>query len=79
MTRPASATRRPRGPAIGGTHHERASRLGLSAAPRPTGTVPPQEAVLFGMDGVVMDTAGFHAAGWKRLFDEVLDDPRLAS
>lgn len=55
----------------------RASRPDLSAAPRPMGAVPPQEAVLFDMDGVVMDTAGLHAAAWKRLFDEVLDDPRL--
>jgi beta-phosphoglucomutase family hydrolase len=31
------------------------------------------------MDGVVTDTAAIHAEAWKRLFDEVLRDPRLAS
>ncbi|MDR7233197.1 HAD-IA family hydrolase [Agrococcus sp. BE272] len=34
------------------------------------------DAVLFDMDGVVTDTAVVHAAAWKRLFDEVLQDPR---
>jgi beta-phosphoglucomutase family hydrolase len=34
------------------------------------------EAVIFDMDGVVIDTAAVHAAAWKRLFDEVL--PGLA-
>ena len=29
-------------------------------------------AVVFDMDGVVTDTAGTHAAAWRRLFDEVL-------
>ena len=37
---------------------------------------PPYDAVLFDMDGVVTDTASLHAAAWKRLFDEVLADPR---
>ena len=36
------------------------------------GAVPPQEAVIFDLDGVVTDTAPVHAAAWKRLFDEVL-------
>lgn len=31
-------------------------------------------AVLFDMDGVVTDTARAHAAAWKRLFDEFLQD-----
>jgi len=31
------------------------------------------EAVLFDMDGVITDTAGAHAAAWKRLFDEYLE------
>lgn len=31
-------------------------------------------AALFDMDGVVTDTAGAHAAAWKRLFDEFLQD-----
>ena len=44
----------------------------------PTGAVPPQEAVIFDMDGVVTDTASVHAAAWARLFDEVLNDPRLS-
>ena len=29
-------------------------------------------AVLFGMDGVLTDTAGVHSAAWKRLFDQYL-------
>ena len=37
---------------------------------------PPYDAVLFDMDGVVTDTASLHAAAWKRLFDDVLADPR---
>lgn len=45
--------------------------------PWPTGAKPPQEAVIFDLDGVVTDTASMHAAAWKRLFDEVLTDPRL--
>ncbi|MFC5175137.1 beta-phosphoglucomutase family hydrolase [Nocardioides taihuensis] len=40
---------------------------------------PPYAAVIFDMDGVVTDTAAIHAEAWKRLFDEVLRDPRLAS
>lgn len=35
------------------------------------------DAVLFDLDGVVTDTASIHAAAWKRLFDEVLYDPRV--
>ena len=35
------------------------------------------DAVLFDMDGVVTDTAAIHAAAWKQLFDQVLQDPRL--
>ncbi|MCW3767236.1 MULTISPECIES: beta-phosphoglucomutase family hydrolase [Paenarthrobacter] len=40
-------------------------------------TTPPYQAVLFDMDGVVTQTAAVHAAAWKRLFDSVLQDPRL--
>jgi len=32
------------------------------------------DAVIFDMDGVVTDTASTHAAAWKRLFDEYLDE-----
>lgn len=42
----------------------------------PTGAVPPHDAVIFDMDGVVTDTADLHAKAWKRLFDAVLDDER---
>ncbi|MFZ5870519.1 MAG: beta-phosphoglucomutase family hydrolase [Actinomycetota bacterium] len=42
----------------------------------PTGAAPPQDAVIFDMDGVVTDTAGVHAQAWKQLFDGVLADPR---
>ena len=44
--------------------------------PTPTGAVPPQDAVIFDMDGVVTDTAAIHAKAWKQLFDAVLDDDR---
>ncbi|STX03526.1 Uncharacterized glycosyl hydrolase Rv2006/MT2062 [Kocuria rosea] len=37
----------------------------------------PYGAVLFDLDGVVTQTAAVHAAAWKQLFDEVLQDPRL--
>jgi alpha,alpha-trehalase len=30
------------------------------------------DGILVDLDGVVTDTAGLHAAAWKRLFDEVL-------
>lgn len=42
----------------------------------PTGAVPPYDAVIFDMDGVVTDTAAVHAASWKELFDAALSDPR---
>ncbi|MDF1479723.1 beta-phosphoglucomutase family hydrolase [Leifsonia sp. H3M29-4] len=35
------------------------------------------DAVLFDMDGVVTNTAAIHAAAWKQLFDQVLQDPRV--
>ncbi|RPF28252.1 beta-phosphoglucomutase family hydrolase [Georgenia muralis] len=56
----------------------RTGHAGPTPAPAPTGAVPPQEAVIFDMDGVVTDTAAVHAAAWKRLFDDVLADPRLS-
>ncbi|MFC5999600.1 beta-phosphoglucomutase family hydrolase [Quadrisphaera sp. GCM10027208] len=45
----------------------------------PTGAVPPQDAVIFDMDGVVTDTARVHAQAWKQLFDGVLADPRVGA
>lgn len=45
-------------------------------APAPTGAVPPQQAVIFGLDGVVTDTATLHAEAWRQLFEEVLGDLR---
>ncbi|HEX6758837.1 MAG TPA: beta-phosphoglucomutase family hydrolase [Propionibacteriaceae bacterium] len=48
----------------------------VAGVPAPTGAAPPQDAVIFDMDGVVTDTAGMHAQAWKRLFDEVLSDER---
>lgn len=48
----------------------------LGRAPCPAGAVPPQDAVIFDMDGVVTDTASVHAAAWKQLFDAVLADDR---
>ncbi len=50
---------------------------GPGRTPWPAGAKPPQEAVIFDLDGVVTDTASVHAAAWKRLFDAVLADPRL--
>ncbi|MEV8027583.1 beta-phosphoglucomutase family hydrolase [Cellulosimicrobium funkei] len=47
------------------------------AALAPTGAVPPQEAVIFDLDGVVTDTATLHAEAWRQLFAEVLTDPRI--
>lgn len=47
-----------------------------TVAPAPTGAVPPQEAVIFEMDGVVTDTATLHAQAWRQLFEMVLADPR---
>lgn len=44
-----------------------------------TGAVPPYEAVIFDMDGVVTDTAAVHAAAWKQMFDDVLSDPRAGT
>lgn len=44
-----------------------------------SGLEPPQQAVIFDLDGVVTDTAGLHARAWKKLFDEVLADPRAAT
>ena len=51
----------------------------IVAAPAPAGAVPPQKAVIFDMDGVVTDTAAVHAAAWRRLFETVLADPRVAA
>ena len=52
---------------------------GGPAALEHPGLVPPQEAVLFDLDGVVTDTARLHARAWKQLFDEALGDPRVLS
>ncbi|MDN5796783.1 MAG: beta-phosphoglucomutase family hydrolase [Intrasporangium sp.] len=43
------------------------------------GLRPPQEAVIFDLDGVVTDTARLHARAWTQLFDEALADPRASS
>jgi len=51
------------------------SRTGLHAT---AGALPPQDAVIFDMDGVVTDTAAVHADAWKQLFDAVLADDRAA-
>ena len=54
----------------------RPARPGDTEADGATGVRPPQDAVIFDMDGVVTDTAAVHAVAWKRLFDTVLDDDR---
>ena len=56
------------------TRHMRAT-----AGPKHLGVLPPHEAVIFDLDGVVTDTATLHARAWKQLFDEVLADSRAAS
>lgn len=55
------------------SHEEPVRQLGASLAIR-----PPYRAVVFDMDGVVMDTAALHAEAWESLFDEVLADRRVA-
>src|SRR5690606_20290820 len=45
----------------------------MSAAARPGGT-PAFRAVIFDMDGVVTRTARLHAAAWKELFDQYLEE-----
>jgi beta-phosphoglucomutase family hydrolase len=42
----------------------------------PRGAVPPFDAVVFDLDGVVTDTVRLHALAWKELFDVVLTDRR---
>ena len=52
-------------------------RAGDSATnPLPVVTLSPRDydAVLFDLDGVLTKTAEVHAAVWKRLFDEVLEE-----
>ncbi|QXF84246.1 beta-phosphoglucomutase family hydrolase (plasmid) [Rhodococcus pyridinivorans] len=39
----------------------------------------PYAAVLFDMDGVLVDTADLHARAWKETFDETLRDPRVGA
>lgn len=58
--------------------HPTPEPAGSGHAPAPTGALPPQEAVIFEMDGVVTDTATMHAEAWRRLFDTVLADPRAS-
>ncbi|NUU16997.1 beta-phosphoglucomutase family hydrolase [Cellulomonas humilata] len=48
-----------------------------SSTPAPAGATPPQEAVIFDLDGVVTDTATLHAAAWRQLFADVLADARV--
>ena len=40
------------------------------------GLLPPQEAVIFDLDGVVTDTARLHARAWQQLFNDAFADPR---
>src|SRR6266511_4370168 len=56
---------------------DQASRTAGTAAPMPgRATVPVGriDAVVFDIDGVVTDTAVVHAAAWKRLFDQYLQE-----
>ena len=49
----------------------------MTESPTAAAALAPVDAVVFDLDGVVTDTAEFHAAAWKELFDAVLQDSRI--
>ena len=49
----------------------------MTESPTVAAALAPVDAVVFELDGVVLDTAELRAAAWKRLFDDVFRDPRL--
>jgi len=49
----------------------------MTESPTAAAALAPVDAVVFDLDGVVTDTAELHAAAWKELFDDVLQDPRI--
>lgn len=48
----------------------------MMESPTAVAALPPFDAVVFDLDGVVTDTAAVHEAAWRELFDRVLEDPR---
>jgi HAD superfamily hydrolase (TIGR01509 family) len=51
----------------------------MTESPTVAAALAPVDAVVFELDGVVLDTAELRAAAWKRLLDDVFRDPRLPS
>lgn len=49
----------------------------MAESPTAAAALSPFDAVIFDLDGVVTDTATVHEAAWKRLFDQVLEDPGI--
>lgn len=48
----------------------------MTESPTAAAALPPFDAVIFDLDGVVTDTAAVHEAAWTELY-EVLKDPRV--
>ena len=49
----------------------------MTESPTVAAALAPVDAVVFELDGVVLDTAELRAAAWKRLLADVFQDPRL--
>ncbi|MFC8409868.1 HAD family hydrolase [Arthrobacter sp. NPDC057259] len=49
----------------------------MTVSPTVAAALAPVDAVVFELDGVLLDTAEHRAAAWRILLDEVLRDPRL--
>ncbi len=49
----------------------------MTESPTVAAALAPVDAVVFELDGVVLDTAELRAAAWKRLLDDVFQDPRV--
>ena len=51
----------------------------MTESPTVAAALAPVDAVVFELDGVVLDTAELRAAAWRRLVGDVFNDPRLPS
>src|SRR6478609_796259 len=49
----------------------------MTESPTVAAALAPVDAVVFELDGVVLDTAELRAAAWRRLVGDVFNDPRL--
>ncbi len=49
----------------------------MTESPTVAAALAPVDAVVFELDGVVLDTAEVRAAAWQRLFEDVVADPRF--